>query len=850
MKSFTLSFWLLVARLAFRFKGASFHGFFTLIICLALGVFAIGSVGAVSSMLLSVLQTEGQNILGGDVALRVTHEKATTQELAFLQKRGTLSSVIQLRAMAGNPSNSNVDSILAEVKGVDDLYPLYGSLQLSVASAAREMFTPAKVPGCAIASELLQRLQLQLGDVMTLGDMKCRVLALVVKEPDLLSAGFGFGPRVLVSTTALQNSSLTQFGSHVHYGYRLRLPENQRADSDVVNMITTLQDKFSQAGWRVYSRSNSAPTVRRLIKQMTLFLTLASFVTLVVGGIGVGNASRHALEKRTRDIAVLKCLGAQKNLVLCVYFLQLFTVALFGVVLGAAVAGGVPFITQDILTNIFNLPIQAGFAFTPLILSMLYGLLIAVGFIVLPLTRVGRTSPSSLLRATEDLSNHGKFWAARFTMAVAFFAAAGVMLLLTNAPYIVVWALLIVGAAFIILRLAAMGIVALIRRYKNKANPLWRMVLINLSKPGLNVTVGVVLSLGMALTLLTALANVQGNMVEYLSQDIQDDTPAFFFLDIPKDRLEEFSAVARSVEGFKKMESAPMMRGHIVALNGVKVEDLNPPPDLAWTIRGDRGITYAAMPPSNVEITSGSWWNGDTGELYVSLDERIAEGFDLKLGDTLSFHVLGTTLVATIANTRKVNWTNVAINFFMIFSPTPLKEAPHNYLATVAIEAGAETELQKKVVAQFPNVATVRIREAFVTANTMLQQVVMVTNIVSALTLIVAIFVLIGVYTSNYRATLYESVMLKVLGARRGRIFFLYGVQYMILGSIAAIVALVLGGAISYPVTDILFSFSWRFMPLVSLQTIGIAVGLTTVLGAIGTLVALTRKAAPVLRQQ
>ena len=103
-----------------------------------------------------------------------------------------------------------------------------------------------------------------------------------------------------------------------------------------------------------------------------------------------------------------------------------------------------------------------------------------------------------------------------------------------------------------------------------------------------------------------------------------------------------------------RYERVPMLRGRIVSAHGVRAEDLKAPPNAAWVLQSDRGITYADDVPAGSRVVAGEWWKPDyQGPPLVSFENKIAEGLGLKIGDPVVVNVLGRNITATLANTAR-----------------------------------------------------------------------------------------------------------------------------------------------------------------------------------------------------
>jgi putative ABC transport system permease protein len=296
-----------------------------------------------------------------------------------------------------------------------------------------------------------------------------------------------------------------------------------------------------------------------------------------------------------------------------------------------------------------------------------------------------------------------------------------------------------------------------------------------------------------------------------------------------------------------------MLRGRIVAANGVAAEHLKPPPAAAWALQSDRGITYAETVPAGSRLVAGQWWSADyRGPPLVSFENRIADGLGLKVGDSVTVNVLGRNLTATVANLRTVDWQSLGINFVMVFSPNTFRGAPNAHIATLTYGAGStsaeEVALLKAVANAFPAVTAMRVRDVLDTVGNTVTNLVLAIRVASGLTLAVAVLVLGGALAAGHRRRVYEAVILKTLGATRMRLLAAYAMEYFALGLATALLGVAAGSAAgAYVIVRVMnLPFVWLPGPL-ALCCAG-AIAATIALGLIGTYKALGQKPAPVLR--
>jgi putative ABC transport system permease protein len=412
------------------------------------------------------------------------------------------------------------------------------------------------------------------------------------------------------------------------------------------------------------------------------------------------------------------------------------------------------------------------------------------------------------------------------------------------------------AAVFVLLRGVAALLMAAARRMPRVRSPVVRLAIANIHRPGA-LTPSVVLSLGLGLALLITVIAIDGNLRRQFLAALPDKAPSFYFVDIPSAEAQRFDAfIAKHAPG-ATLDRVPMLRGRIVAANGVPAENIKPAQDAAWTLQSDRGITYADDVPAGSRVIAGEWWAGDyQGPPLVSFEKRIADGLGLKLGDTVTVNVLGRNLSATIANLRALDWQSLGINFVMVFSPGTFRGAPHTHIATltyphggtIAQETARETALLKAAADEFPTVTAVRVRDVLDAVGNLVANLVLAIRGASALTLLVAVLVLGGALAAGHRHRVYDAVILKTVGATRLRLLSAYALEYFALGLATAVFGVAAGTAAAAFVVTKVMHLSFAVVPGPSLVAAAGAVAATVVLGLLGTFTALGQKPAPVLR--
>ncbi|MFC4170717.1 ABC transporter permease [Microvirga sp. GCM10011540] len=840
----------LVLRLALRELRGGLKGFGIFLACIALGVAAIAGVSSLSRSLTDGIGREGRRILGGDMAFSLLQREASQAERAFLASKGEVNTIATMRAMAVAGEKG---SALVELKAVDAAYPRVGTLETDPPFAPADLFAARDGAfGAAADPALLARLDLKVGDRVTVGGATVELRASLVSEPDKIASGIGFGPRLLVSQEALQATGLVQPGSLVRWTYRLTLPPALSTEEGLAQVEAEVGQALPEAGWNVRTRLNADPRFARNIERFTQFLTLVGLTALLVGGVGVANAVRGFVDRKRASIATLKSLGAPGGQVVMLYLTQVMMIAAVGIGIGLLVGAALPFVVTGLFGHLLPIPIQPTLAWAELGVALLYGVLTALVFALAPLGRAHDVQVSGLFR---DQIDPERRWPRKRYLAALAVSVAALVGLAVLAAYDRRIALMFVAAAagsFVLLRLVATGIMAVARRLPRPRRTAPRLALSNIHRPGA-LTPSLVLSLGLGITLLVTLALIDSNLTRQLQQTLPERAPSFFFLDIPNAQADAFEDFLRTQRADAEIQRVPMMRGRLVSLGGVPVSEVKAQEDVSWVLEGDRGITYAKAPPEGTEVVEGEWWPEDyRGKPLVSFDRKIAEGLGLKIGDEIVVNVLGRNIAATIANLRHVEWRSMGINFVMVFSPNAFAGAPHTHLATVTYPDGSDAATDARILRSaaqaYPMVTSVRVKDALEAVNDVVSQLVMAIRGASSIALVASLLVLAGALAAGHRARLYDAVVLKTLGATRARLLSAYALEYGLLGLATAVFGLLAGTLAAYFIITRVMNLGFSLNLSGAVLASGLAVLVAVGLGLLGTWRILSQKPALYLR--
>ena len=840
-------------RMAWReTRGAARH-FAVLFGCVALGVAALVSVGTFAANLDRTLTREARALTGGDLELRAAQplDPAARAAVDALVRAGAVTTTVrELVAMTRLPARGA--TLLVELKAVERAYPLYGRVETAPPSPLDGLLADrGDAGGAVVEAPLLQRLGIAVGDPLVIGSARFIVTGVLVREPDRPVGLVTLGPRVIVAADALERTGLLQVGSRVRYRTLARLPAAVTARAAADDLARAIGDPSV----RIAAFDESQPGLRRFFSQLATYLGLVGLASLLVGGVGIASTVTTFLRRQLATIAILKCLGAGSRVLLATYLIQTLSLALVGSLVGAALGVAAQPLLVRALAPFAPFVLEARWDAGTLVRGIVMGVAITLLCALWPLLSVRAVPPSLILRRDVDESR----WRARRPWAAA-------LPIVTGLAALAVWQAgsFRLGGIFAGAALAALAILLglsralmrLARRVPRTRGLAWRHGLAGLDRPG-GHTVRVVVAVGLGVMLLVAIALLEANLGRQLAYEQKREAPSFFFIDVQPDQREPFTHLVGDVSGVVPVVT-PVVRARLAAIDGTPVtrelidRRKREAPEKNWYLTREYMLTWAAAPPPANAITRGRWWTADEASARprVSVDDEAAKYFGVGVGGTLTFDVQGVLLEAEVMNLRKIDWQSLSANFFMVLSPGALDGAPTIYLATARVPPDLESRLQDRVVAAFPNVTAIPLRGVLERVSEVLAQISFAVRFMALFSIAAGLVVMAGALAATRYQRLYESVILKTLGATRWAIARAFAVEYACLGAAAGLGGTALAAVLAWIVLRFVLDTPWTLEP----ETLVLGVTLTTLvslaIGLLATVRLLGRKPLSVLRQE
>jgi putative ABC transport system permease protein len=841
--------------MAWRETRAAWRHFAYFFVCIMLGVAALVGVGLFSASLDRAIQREARSLMAADVELRTSRPLTPEGEAILKSFEGqgiARMQVSELVAMAAVPSEGESDrrrgTQLVELKAVEPGYPFYGKLRAEPADAPGKVLGGGPGSFALVQEALLIRLDLAVGDTLKIGQAEFTIAGVLRKEPDRAAGAFSLGPRVLISRKGLEATTLIQPGSRVTNRHLLKVPDTMDARAIQDALAQTFPDKTV----RVSTYQESQPMLRRFLRQMTMYLGLVGLITLMVGGIGVASSVRAFLKEKLETIAVLKAVGAESGTILKVYLVQTMLLGLLGSLAGAALGAGLQVALPPLMAQWLPVELEFHLALPPLALGLAMGLLTTALFALWPLLEVRRLKPNLVLRrdvSEEPVGSPGR--AAWLISGMLALALAGLALLQAGS-----WrsAGLFIGALVLALGLlqgTAWLVVRLVRRLPRWRSLAWRQGSANLYRPG-NPTKSILVSVGVGVMVILAIHLIERNLLWEIGETLPADAPSFFFIDIQPDQHDAFARLLRD-RGYADTRLTPLVRSRLWSLNGEPIRpEAYEEREHGWYFTREYVLTFQKDLPRGNVVTKGQWWDTSVparGPL-ISVEEEAARRLGLDIGSMVEFDIQGAKVSGRVASVRKVDWGNLSTNFYFIFEPGALEGAPMTYVATTQVAAAEEVPLQRAVVAAFPNVSAINIRDVLDSVARVVDRISLVIRFMAGLSILGGAFVLAGALAATRFRRIYEAMILKAVGATRGAVAGTFAVEYALLGAAAGIIGSALATLLAWGVLRWILDVKWHFPPESIAWGIGATILGTLAVGFLSTIHILGQKPLPVLRRE
>ena len=812
--------WGTAAKIAAREMRHSRGKFLFVILSVAIGVAALTGVRGFSASFRATLLDRARSIMAADLAAK-SIQQTTPEEMKGLEgiRAGgvEMTTVTEMMSMAAPPQS--MMPVLVSLKAVDPaLYPFYGEISLAPAMGLKTALGPGSV---AVGDDLLLRLGLHVGDDVRVGGQTFRIAATVVDEPDRLSGNFEAGPRVLISREALDATGLLAPGNHAteRVLFKLPPPSDGRPVSDaaVAALKTKIAALLPEAQITDYRETN--PSLTEGLDRATSLLSLMSLVALVLGAVGVAMAMRAHLQQRLDTIAIMKSLGARSGQIMKIYLLQTLLLGLAGGLLGVLLGVAVQLAFPLVLGKLINVPTELHMQWRAIFTGLGAGMLTTLLFTLPPLLDIRGVRPSLILRrAVED--NDDPFIAAvwkKITKNAAQIVATAVILggiaaiattLSDSAVVGRVFSLGLVGVLLVLLAASAAvlwGLKFFLNRTRLHLPSALRHGLANLYRPG-NPSAALLAALGMGVMQIMLVFLVQRAVVNELHITSAPNLPNVFLVDIANSEIDGIQRVLKAQPGVTTQpELVPMVGARVEAMDGVtaaearaKADEERAQEQAQGTPRNARrrrmprsvNLTWAEAVPVGTKVVAGEWWKAGERGPELAISQQEAQWLGVKLGSTITFAVEDQQIAATVVALTKDDGQHLFGRAQFTLPKAALDGLPVVWSGGVHVTPERVGELQRALYAAYPTVTVINVAQAMETVRAVVIQITYVIQFLAAFSIFAGVVILASSIAGTKYRRIREVVVLKTLGATRGRIATIFSIEFAVLGLVAGVVGI------------------------------------------------------------
>ena len=790
--------WLI--KMAWRDWRASRKKLYLFIASIVLGISAVVAIQSFGNNLKVKIKQDSKSLMGADYIINI-RKKPTQKVQQIADSLDYKAREINFASMAFFSKNGG--SKLVKVSAYEGAFPIYGKVKSLPENAAKTYKTDQ---GALVDATTLLQFNLTVGDSIKIGNISLPILGSLESIPGKSAISTSIIPPVFIPYNLIEKTGLIQKGSRVEYLYYFQSDPK----TDLNELQAALLPELDKESADLDTHLSAGRQLGKGYNNFGKFLNVVAFTALLLGCLGIASATNIYIKEKKKSIAVLKCIGLTRKQTFLIYLFQIIFIGLLGSLLGTLLGIGFQQFFPILLGDF--LPVDVSFAIIPkvAILGLTIGVIMSVIFSLYPLLSTWFVTPNEVLRNQETNLEKNKKLSFIVGPAIALTVFLFSYLLLGDLLYSLVF-LVGILVVFGLIRLIAGGFITLIKKSFPKT---WsfssRQGLSNLFRPG-NQTITLILCIGVGVFLINTLYLAKDAIISSTSFQKSTEVPNILLLDVQKEIID---SVSNTIESFNQpvLDEIPVIAMKIYSINGIraaelKTDSLNGIKD--WVLEGQFRSSYRDSLISSEALIDGEWIGkvNNPDVIPISLDIGFKKDANLELGDKVTFNIQGVLIDTEIKSIRRIEWSQMKMNFSVLFPAGSLNDAPQtNVLTTRAPTDSIAAKMQQTLVMDHPSVTVIDVRSVMKLVENILSKIAWVINFLALFSILTGFIVLIGaVRTSKYQR-LKENAMLRTIGATSKQIFNMTTVEYILLGTIGTLS----GTALSVIGAYLLSTYSFR----------------------------------------
>ena len=816
---------------------------FIFILCVALSLVTLVSLGGFSSSVRRSMLKDARQLHGGDIIIHSHYPLSgkLVEAIDRFESIGLADGVLvhEFYSMAANAARQQ--SFLSQLKVVEPGYPLYGIVELASGRDFSDVLTPGSV---IVEQGVLDRLQSRTGETLQIGAAELLIVDVVIAEPDRPVSFFSFGPRIFINGVDLEKLDLIKKGSRIHYNYLLKVADVVRVDELARGLAAVAINGQENVG--TFRTAESG--VKRFFENFLFFLSLIGIFTLLLAGIGIQTALSALLRDSDYTIAIMKTIGANSRFITVHFTIMIMLLGMVGTVLGLGASSLLQLAFPVLFAGILPASITLTIAWDTVLEGLALGTAVVGLFSYLPLRRVKNFRPAFIFRKETVLTGGG--WAHYATIGVIIFFFAG----------LVVWQLedLKVGIYFVLglcgligLTAAATHLLLLIMKKKTVRSLALRQACRGLFRPG-NATRAIIITLSGSLAVIFSISFIEQNLNATFIQSYPPDLPNVYFLDIQTSQQDDFVEIL----GIKP-QMHPIVRARLASINGRPIDRQQERKRRRDNLAREFNLTYRDFLLDDERIIAGnSLFQGSEelsrppGELPVSVLDTVAELGDINVGDLLVFKVQGFPLQARVTSMRTRVSSKVRPYFYFVFPEQSLNQAPQTLFSAVRMDSRQLASVRIRLAEQLPNISVIDITATIAVLARIMHKLSTIIRFFTSFSIVAGVLIIISSVFATRLARIREAVYFKILGARGSFVLQVFAYENLIVALICGLLAGLIGHVGSWIVCSRVFEVEYTFLAGRTILMIGATLLLVIGAGLGASLGVLRQKPVKFLRDE
>ena len=769
-------------------------------ITLFLSLFIYSTILTINLSLNEELSKNQKTLLGGDLEIDYNRGKADYNLISKIKKIAQVTEIIEFNSMI----NKDNKSIFVRIKSIDINYPLYGKVETHPKNAFQIMKKNSNT--ILLNKNTFENLKLKIGEKVNIQNKNLTVIGYLKNIPDIGGA-FVFGDYAMINNITLDELKLQALGNLINKEFKLKFNKNIETKNGI-KLVKNILNK--DKNHKIKMPENSGRGLKLAINNFIQFLSLLSISALLIASVGLANSLLSYLNDKYISIAIKKAIGMKNSKIKLIYYCELFFLLIISSLFSYILSLFIIPILNSFLINFYNIQLSYHFSLFTYLNVFFAGFVVFVIFSIPTLNAIDSIKGNDLLK---NVKRDITFIFKTKTNSLLFLTSLIFVLFISLSSFRPIYSLIYFISFFICILIFYLIFKFFLRQFKKiyiENFISFKFALKDIIKFK-NISLIVLVTLGLGTTLLLSLGLIGFNLKKEISKSIPNLAPDYFFIGLQNNQKLEFINFIKNKDSLAVINAMPMVSVKLIKINNIDplnyIDRFN---ESFWFINNDRRISWSDNPPLNNPITKGKWWenNQNEEELLISLDSKIAKDLNVKLDDKFTLLISGREVIGKVVNFRKVNYRDLNINFAMLINPSFAKKLPSEILATVKFDKEVKNI---NLLNEFPNVSFIEVRSYLQKISNLLNKIYLSISLVSLVVIFIGFFVIVSAIIVQGKSKIYQNLVFKIIGLSKLQIIKSSIIEFLILYGVTIFFSTIFSIIISNLAIQGFFNLSWEF---------------------------------------